>query len=30
MNMYTDPEYRKLGIAFHTLELLVRDARKKV
>ena len=29
MNMYTRPEYRRKGIAFHTLDLLVRDARKK-
>ena len=29
MNMYTRPEYRRKGIAFHTLDLLVQDARKK-
>ena len=29
MNMYTRPEYRRKGIAFHTLDLLVRDARGK-
>lgn len=29
MNMYTRPEYRRKGIAFHTLGLLVQDARKK-
>ena len=29
MNMYTRPEYRRKGIAFHTLDLLVRDAREK-
>jgi GNAT superfamily N-acetyltransferase len=29
MNMYTRPEYRRKGIAFHTLDLLIRDARKK-
>ena len=28
MNMYTAPEYRRQGIAFHTLDLLVNDARK--
>ena len=29
MNMYTRPEYRRKGIAFHTLDLLIQDARKK-
>ena len=29
MNMYTRSEYRRRGIAFHTLDLLVRDAREK-
>ena len=29
MNMYTDPEYRRRGIAFRTLELLVEEARKR-
>ena len=29
MNMYTRPEYRRKGIAFHTLDLLVQDAREK-
>lgn len=29
MNMYTVSEYRKQGIAFHTLDLLVKDARKQ-
>ena len=29
MNIYTRPEYRRKGIAFHTLDLLVRDAREK-
>lgn len=29
MNMYTAPEYRRQGIAFHTLDLLVKDARKQ-
>ena len=29
MNMYTRPEYRRMGIAYHTLDLLVRDAREK-
>ena len=29
MNMYTKPEYRRRGIAFKTLDLLVYDAREK-
>jgi len=29
MNMYTAPEYRRRGIATHTLELLVADAWKR-
>ena len=29
MNMYTRPGYRRKGIAFHTLDLLVQDAREK-
>ena len=29
MNMYTSPEYRRQGIAIHTLDLLVNDARKQ-
>lgn len=29
MNMYTAPEYRRRGIAAHTLKLLVADARKR-
>lgn len=29
MNMYTASEYRRRGIAFHTLDLLVKDARKQ-
>lgn len=29
MNMYTSPEYRRKGIAFHTLDLLVKDAQKQ-
>ena len=29
MNMYTAPEYRRQGIAFHTLDLLVKDAREQ-
>ena len=29
MNMYTRPEYRRKRIAFHTLDLLVQDARGK-
>ena len=28
MNMYTASEYRRQGIAFHTLDLLVNDARE--
>ena len=27
--MYTAPAYRRSGIAFHTLELLVQEAREK-
>lgn len=29
MNMYTNPDYRRLGIAYRTLELLVADAKEK-
>ena len=29
MNMYTDPRYRRKGIAYKTLDLLVRDAKSK-
>lgn len=29
MNMYTNPQYRRRGIAFHTLDLLVKDAREQ-
>ena len=29
MNMYTASEYRRQGIAFHTLDLLVKDAREQ-
>ena len=29
MNMYTDPEYRRRGIAYRTLDLLVREARDR-
>ena len=29
MNMYTAPDYRRQGIAYKTLELLVLDARKR-
>ena len=29
MNMYTAPAYRRQGIAFHTLDLLVKDAREQ-
>ena len=28
MNMYTRPEYRRKGIASHTLDLLIQDARE--
>ena len=29
MNMYTNPAYRRKGIAYRTLEILVEDAKKK-
>lgn len=29
MNMYTAPEYRRRGVAFHTLDLLVKAARER-
>ncbi len=29
MNVYTAPGYRRQGIAFHTLDLLVKDVRKQ-
>ena len=29
MNMYTNPDYRRRGIAFKTLDLLVTDAKEK-
>lgn len=29
MNMYTAPGYRRQGIAFHTLDLLVKDAKER-
>lgn len=29
MNMYTKPEYRRKGIAFKTLDLLIADAKEK-
>ena len=29
MNMYTAPEYRRCGIAFHTLDLLVKAAKEQ-
>ncbi|MBO5031516.1 MAG: GNAT family N-acetyltransferase [Lachnospiraceae bacterium] len=29
MNMYTAPEYRRQGIAFHTLDLLVKAVRER-
>ena len=28
-NMYTAPEYRRQGIAIHTLDLLVKDAKEQ-
>lgn len=29
MNMYTAPEYRRQGIAFHTLDMLVKDVKER-
>ena len=29
MNMYTDPEYRRQGIAYKTLDLLVEDSKQR-
>ena len=29
MNMYTDTEYRRRGIAFKTLDILVKDIKNK-
>jgi len=29
MNMYTHPDYRRLGIAYHTLDLLVAEAKRR-
>lgn len=29
MNMYTSPDYRRKGIAYHTLDLLIEDTRKR-
>ena len=29
MNMYTDPEYRRRGIAIKTLDMLIKDTRNK-
>lgn len=29
MNMYTKPNYRRKGIAYHTLEILIEEAKKK-
>lgn len=29
MNMYTAPEYRRQGIAFHTLDMLIKDVREQ-
>ena len=29
MNMYTKPDYRRKGIAYHTLGLLIEEAKNK-
>lgn len=29
MNMYTNPDYRRKGIAYHILELLIEEAKKR-
>lgn len=29
MNMYTDPEYRRKGIAIKTLDMLIKEAKKR-
>ena len=29
MNMYTDPEYRRKGIAYKTLDMLVQDSKTR-
>ena len=29
MNMYTDEEYRRKGIAYHTLDMLIEECRKR-
>ena len=29
MNMYTNPEYRRKGIAYQTLDMLIKDAKRK-
>ena len=29
MNMYTAPDYRRKGIAFKTLDLLIQDAKER-
>ena len=29
MNMYTNPEYRRKGIAYHVLDLLIKEAKSK-
>ena len=29
MNIYTRPEYRRRGVAYHVLDLLVRDCRER-
>lgn len=29
MNMYTSPDYRRKGIAYHTLELLMEEIKKR-
>ena len=29
MNMYTNPDYRRQGIAYKTLDMLIRDTKSK-
>lgn len=29
MNMYTNPEYRRKGIAYKTLDMLIKDTKRK-
>lgn len=29
MNMYTKPEYRRKGIAYKTLDMLIKDSKSK-